>query len=172
MSADKKAPTRGQRREIADPRQQDLFASFPEAPKPISSATFGGASDAETRKPRPPAALPPPRMKLVRSRATASVARTKVTSPSAQAAPPVFGVDDWWTTRTVCTFLKIGRKALWNMRRNPSSDFPEPVDAVGHRHLYRAVEVRAWMEAQREHARRRATERRQALTQFSSSPST
>ena len=92
----------------------------------------------------------------------------KPASTASDKATPPFGSDEWWTTRTVCTFLKFGRKALWNMRRAPSSEFPEPVDAVGHRHLYRAVEVRAWMEAQRESARRRAAERRQALTQFSS----
>jgi predicted DNA-binding transcriptional regulator AlpA len=79
----------------------------------------------------------------------------------------VFGADDWWTTRSVCAFLKIGRKALWNMRRDPASDFPAPVDAVGHRHLYLATEVHAWMDAQRERARRRAQDRRQALAQFS-----
>lgn len=77
-----------------------------------------------------------------------------------------FGLEEWWTTRSVCAFLKIGRKALWSMRRDPASDFPAPVDVVGHRHLYLAADVRAWMEARRQDARGRAEVRRQALTQF------
>jgi predicted DNA-binding transcriptional regulator AlpA len=92
-------------------------------------------------------------------------------APAPVKDPPLsFAVDDWWTTPAVCAFLKIGRKALWNMRRDPASDFPAPVDAVGHRHLYLAAEVRAWMDAQRETARQRAQHRRDAMRQFRDSP--
>lgn len=154
--------------EPTHPRQQDLFAGLPEAPKPIPPATFASADDPP--KARAPKALPPPRMKLARSRAPqAPKSSGRARSPAApvRPAPPTFGADDWWTTRAVCRFLGIGRKALWNMRRDPACDFPAPVDAVGHRHLYLATDVRAWMEAQRELAHRRAGERRQAMTQFS-----
>ena len=154
--------------EPVDPRQQDLFAGFAEVPKAALPATSGGVREAKTPKPRPPAALPPLRMKLVRSCAPVSSGRARAIAPPVQRPPPVVGADDWWTTRAVCGFLKIGRKALWNMRRDPACDFPAPVDAVGHRHLYLAAEVRAWMDARRERARQRAEERRQALSQFSS----
>ena len=154
--------------EPVDPKQQDLFASFAEARKAALPTTSGGVYEAKAPKPCPPAALLPPRMKLAHSRPSASNGRAKIAAPPVQPAPPSFGADDWWTTRAVCGFLKIGRKALWNMRRDPACDFPAPVDAVGHRHLYLAAEVRAWMDARRERARQRAEERRQALSQFSS----
>lgn len=152
MSEGSKTPSG--RRERADPRQQDLFA-------PLEAPTAP-----------PPATLPAPTPRPVIQRLPEHRGGAKIASTAQGAAQPPFGSDEWWTTRAVCAFLKFGRKALWNMRRNPASDFPEPVDAVGHRHLYRAVEVRAWMEAQRERARRRAVERRRALTQLSSSLST
>jgi len=140
------------RNEPVDPRQQDLFAE--DRPQPSCSASA-------------PVAKPAQRKADVRH----PEKRVKAKAPplvKVRSAPPAFNVsDDWWTTRAVCAFLKIGRKALWSMRRDPTSDFPEPVDAVGHRHLYLAAEVRAWMEAQRDRARLRAQDRRQALRQFS-----
>lgn len=139
-------------REPVDPRQQDLFSDD----RAKSRATTTG----------PVAA---PHTKVSRSRSSQRKSKAKATAPpKANPAPPSFSVnDDWWTTRAVCAFLKIGRKALWVMRRDPASDFPSPVDVVGHRHLYLAAEVRAWMDAQRDKARLREQDRRRALTQFS-----
>lgn len=140
-------------REPVDPRQQDLFSddrlqSLPAATGPIAA---------------------PPR-KVARTGASQQpVSKVRAaTRLKSQSPPPSFSVnDDWWTTRAVCAFLKIGRKALWVMRRDPASDFPAPVDVVGHRHLYLAAEVRAWMDAQRDKARLREQDRRRALRQFS-----
>jgi len=148
MSAQSKR--RGAVIEPVDPRQQDLFAA--EVAPPPPAAMVSGPPEDKTRakrlKRRDKAKTPAP--------------------PQGKPPPPSFVAnDDWWTTRSVCAFLKIGRKALWNMRRDPASVFPAPVDAVGHRHLYLAAEVRGWMDAQRETARRRDKDRRQALAQFS-----
>lgn len=138
--------------EPIDPRQQDMFA-LEVAPLPEAA----------------PAMVSPPVEKARARRQERKVKAKPPAPPQGQPPAPSFSAnDDWWTTRSVCAFLKIGRKALWNMRRDPASDFPAPVDAVGHRHLYLAAEVRAWMDAQRETARRRNQDRRQALAQFSS----
>lgn len=64
----------------------------------------------------------------------------QVIIPSAQ------GVDEWWTTRMTCSFLKISRKTLWERRRDPLLNFPQPVQLGGARNLYRASAVRAWCE--------------------------
>lgn len=144
------------RKEPVDPRQQDLFAD--DCPEPLPSISA-------------PVARPPE--KKAATRRPEKKAKAKARAPvKVRAEPPVFSIsDDWWTTSAVCAFLKIGRKALWVMRSDPASDFPAPVDAVGHRHLYLAAEVRAWMDAQRERARLRAQDRRQALRRFSTQSS-
>ena len=170
--------------EPVDPKQQDLFAGLAAAAASAPSEMFSAASLSEFTKAPPSAVFPvvgsneiaapirrtksPVRTKPRRSRYPEASASGKAKSAPVQPAPPTFGADDWWTTRAVCGFLKIGRKALWNMRRDPACDFPAPVDAVGHRHLYVAAEVRAWMDAHREGARQRDQDRRQALAQFSS----
>lgn len=56
-------------------------------------------------------------------------------------------LDEWWTTRMVCGFLKISRKTLWERRRNATLDFPRPVNLGGSRNVYRASNVRAWADA-------------------------
>lgn len=169
--------------EPVDPRQQDLFADFPVppntpppaaavsiAPLPTPAPASAAPSVQRGAKAKPVIRQPssPASAKRQRCLHDSDVnARATPMTPAVRPAPPSFGADDWWTTRAVCGFLRIGRKALWNMRRDRTCDFPAPVDAVGHRHLYLASDVRAWMEAQREAARRRADDRRQALTQFS-----
>lgn len=138
-------------RDPVDPRQQDLFSE--KSPQSLAVPTGPVAA---------------PYKKVVRPRPSQPISKAKAATPlKAQPAAPSFSVnDDWWTTRAVCAFLKIGRKALWVMRRDPASDFPAPVDVVGHRHLYLAAEVRAWMDAQRDRARLREQDRRRALKQF------
>ena len=52
--------------------------------------------------------------------------------------------DEWWTTEMVCVFLKIGRKALWERRRNASLAMPRAYRMAGKRNLYRSEEIREW----------------------------
>ncbi len=56
-------------------------------------------------------------------------------------------LDEWWTTRMVCGFLKISRKTLWERRRNAMLDFPRPVSLGGSHNVYRASAIRAWADA-------------------------
>ncbi len=51
---------------------------------------------------------------------------------------------EWWTTETVCAFLKIGRKALWERRRDPTLAVPRAYRIAGKRNLYRAPEIKDW----------------------------
>lgn len=65
-------------------------------------------------------------------------------------APEVQGdrleADEWWTTEKVCGFLKLGRKAIWERRRNPIFAFPRPANLGGGRNHYRASAIRLWAE--------------------------
>jgi predicted DNA-binding transcriptional regulator AlpA len=54
--------------------------------------------------------------------------------------------DQWWTTDQVCAFLKLGRKAIWERRRNPLLEFPKPANLGGGRNHYRASAIRDWAE--------------------------
>jgi predicted DNA-binding transcriptional regulator AlpA len=54
----------------------------------------------------------------------------------------VVGADEWWTTETVCAFLKLGRMAIWERRRNPAFAFPKPANLGGGRNHYRASAIR------------------------------
>jgi predicted DNA-binding transcriptional regulator AlpA len=44
------------------------------------------------------------------------------------------------------TYLKLGRKAIWERTRNPKIGFPKPTHFGSCRHRWRAGEVRAWAE--------------------------
>ncbi len=44
----------------------------------------------------------------------------------------------------VCAFLKIGRKALWERRRNANLAMPRAYRMAGKRNLYRSEEIREW----------------------------
>ena len=35
--------------------------------------------------------------------------------------------DEWWTTAMVCSYLKLKRRALWDIRRDPAKAFPAAV---------------------------------------------
>jgi predicted DNA-binding transcriptional regulator AlpA len=54
--------------------------------------------------------------------------------------------DEWWTTAMVCAYLKLGKRALWDIRCNPSKDFPKALKPGGKVNLFRALDVRAWLE--------------------------
>lgn len=52
--------------------------------------------------------------------------------------------EEWWTTEMVCAFLEIGRKALWERRRNNTLAVPRAYRMAGKRNLYRAKEIKDW----------------------------
>jgi predicted DNA-binding transcriptional regulator AlpA len=102
--------------------QFDLFAAPPPAP------------------PRPTPMPAPP--KPANDRPAPPVRRSPLPA-TVQQPPPT---DEWWTTRMTCAFLKISRKTLWERRRDPGLNFPQPVQLGGTRNLYRASAVRGWAE--------------------------
>lgn len=62
-------------------------------------------------------------------------------------APKLSPLDDeWWTTAMVCAYLKLGKRALWDIRCNPSKGFPMALKPGGKVNLFRALDVRAWLE--------------------------
>lgn len=108
---------------------------------------FSGGLDA--RAPVPSVELPPARTPQTIDAAPVRPAETRAKPRPPNATPleaPVIS-DEWWTTRMVCTFLKISRKTLWERRRNAALDFPRPVNLGGSRNVYRASNVRAWADA-------------------------
>ncbi len=54
--------------------------------------------------------------------------------------------DEWWTTEMVCSHLKLSKRALWDLRAHPTKAFPVAIKPGGKINLFRAAEVRAWME--------------------------
>lgn len=57
--------------------------------------------------------------------------------------------DDWWTTAMVCSYLKLKRRALWDIRRDPTKAFPAAVKPGGKVNLFRAEDVRVWVAKRR-----------------------
>lgn len=56
--------------------------------------------------------------------------------------------DEWWTLAMVCTYLKLGRKAVWERKRDPKIGFPQPICLGSTRPRWRGEDVRAWAGAQ------------------------
>ena len=54
--------------------------------------------------------------------------------------------DEWWTTAMVCAHMKLGTRALWDIRRDPVKRFPEAIKPGGKVNLFRASDVRDWMD--------------------------
>ena len=52
--------------------------------------------------------------------------------------------DEWWTTSMVCSFLKLGRKAIWERQRDPSLAFPQAFHFGSMRHRWRSEDIRNW----------------------------
>ena len=52
--------------------------------------------------------------------------------------------DEWWTLSMVCAYLKVGRKAIWERKRDPHIAFPKSVCHGSSRPRWRSLEVRAW----------------------------
>lgn len=57
--------------------------------------------------------------------------------------------DEWWTTAMVCSYLKLKRRALWDIRRDPDKAFPAAVKPGGKVNLFRAEDVRVWVAKRR-----------------------
>lgn len=57
--------------------------------------------------------------------------------------------DEWWTTAMVCSYLKLKRRALWDIRRDPAKAFPSAVKPGGKVNLFRAEDVRVWVAKRR-----------------------
>lgn len=57
--------------------------------------------------------------------------------------------DEWWTTAMVCSYLKLKRRALWDIRRDPGKAFPSAVKPGGKVNLFRAEDVRIWVAKRR-----------------------
>lgn len=57
--------------------------------------------------------------------------------------------DEWWTTAMVCSYLKLKRRALWDIRRDPAKAFPAAVKPGGKVNLFRAEDVRVWVTKRR-----------------------
>ncbi len=56
--------------------------------------------------------------------------------------------DEWWTTQQVLGFLKLKRKALWELREKPKRGFPAHARFGGKFNLYPAADIRLWAESQ------------------------
>lgn len=56
--------------------------------------------------------------------------------------------DEWWTLAMVCAYLKLGRKAVWERKRDPKLGFPQPVCLGSSRPRWRGNDVRTWADAQ------------------------
>jgi predicted DNA-binding transcriptional regulator AlpA len=118
-----------------DNRQMSMFDTVPAGPEDI---------------PRRPEATP--------LRRTTSHQEQKLLPPSHKKAPVTPAVareilsagptehDAWWTTEDVCSYLRLGRKAVWERRRNPALDFPKPANLGGGRNHYRASAIKSWAE--------------------------
>ena len=57
--------------------------------------------------------------------------------------------DEWWTTAMVCSYVKLKRRALWDIRRDPEKAFPVAVKPGGKVNLFRAEDVRVWVAKRR-----------------------
>jgi predicted DNA-binding transcriptional regulator AlpA len=49
----------------------------------------------------------------------------------------------------VCSYLKLKRRALWDIRRDPAKAFPAAVKPGGKVNLFRAEDVRVWLAKRR-----------------------
>jgi len=108
--------------------------------KPTNTSQFDLFAAPAPAPPRPAAIQVPP--KPANDRPVAAVRR----NPSPAPFHPPATTDEWWTTRMTCAFLKISRKTLWERRRDPTLNFPQPVQLGGTRNLYRASAIRDWAE--------------------------
>lgn len=113
------------------------------ARKPTTTSQFDLFAAVSAPKPRVPVPPIPQPVPKPANDTLIPEPRRSSTTPTHQPPP---ATDEWWTTRMTCAFLKISRKTLWERRRDPDLNFPQPVQLGGTRNVYRASAVRAWAE--------------------------
>ncbi len=127
-----------------DPRQSDLFGA---AGAPSASSAKGVGRVNATMPPERTRAVPPVANKPTARKPAAPPPRPQTLraapSPASDDPPET---DEWWTTEKVCAFLKLGRKAIWERRRNRDFEFPKPANLGGGRNHYRASAIKLWAE--------------------------
>lgn len=153
--------------------QLDMFGALAstsaEQPKPAQLAPAPGPEQAAAPKPPREVALTPapandrrgPRSAPTLAPADEQPEPTKVapieeaapSPPRASRKPPVPATsrwidDEWWTLAMVCAYLKLGRKAVWERKRDPKLHFPQPVCLGSSRPRWRGADVRGWADAQ------------------------
>lgn len=121
------------------PGQLDLFGALDQRATAEAPAKRAPIKTAQKLAPKP---IQQPRTRPGEGPATATVP----VPPPPEPKPGSPSLDEWWTTRIVCAFLKISRKTLWERRRNKDLGFPSPLHLGSARNLYRASAVRAWAE--------------------------
>ena len=74
------------------------------------------------------------------------VAPTEIPKPASShdKAHALALADEWWTLAMVCAFLKVGRKAIWERKRDPLIGFPKSVCHGSSRPRWRSCDVRHW----------------------------
>jgi predicted DNA-binding transcriptional regulator AlpA len=131
--------------------QLDMFGALSEAPaasKPaaLEPAIAPAANDLGVAKEAPPAPKSEPANDAAAREAEAPA--TRPPRPATIHSTTGWVDDEWWTLAMVCAYLKLGRKAVWERKRDPKRGFPQPVTLGSSRPRWRGHEVRAWAGAQ------------------------
>ena len=139
--------------------QLDMFGTL--GPEPATSVAVPAVQEAEPAKPAPAndsqavivaAAESDPCDTTVQGADTAIPAEPthppKPSRPATVITTTGWVDDEWWTLAMVCAYLKLGRKAVWERKRDPKLGFPQPVCLGSSRPRWRGNEVREWAGAQ------------------------
>jgi predicted DNA-binding transcriptional regulator AlpA len=131
--------------------QLDMFGALtdpPVAPKPAVSepAMAPAANDQGVAKQAPAAQTSEPENDAAFHEAEALSPRQP--RPATIHSTTGWVDDEWWTLAMVCAYLKLGRKAVWERKRDPKLGFPQPVTLGSSRPRWRGQDVRAWAGAQ------------------------
>ena len=139
--------------------QLDMFGTL--APEQATSVVMPAVQEAEDEQPAPAndcqtvvAAAAEPDESQSPSQAAdgpipAEPARPpKPTRPAMVVTTTGWVDDEWWTLAMVCAYLKLGRKAVWERKRDPKLGFPQPVCLGSSRPRWRGHDVRSWADAQ------------------------
>jgi predicted DNA-binding transcriptional regulator AlpA len=120
------------------------LAEPPVAAKPaaLEPATTPAANDLGVAKQAPAAPISEPENDVAFHEAEAPSPRQP--RPATIHSTTGWVDDEWWTLAMVCAYLKLGRKAVWERKRDPKLGFPQPVTLGSSRPRWRGHEVRAW----------------------------
>lgn len=127
--------------------QLDMFGALSEAPaasKPAVpiTAVAPAANDLGAAKRVPAAPTSEPANDAAGCEAEATAPRQP--RPATIHSTTGWVDDEWWTLAMVCAYLKLGRKAVWERKRDPKLGFPQPVTLGSSRPRWRGQDVRAW----------------------------